>query len=165
MARPPNRYTNPETGVTKTTKGWCTELNISDAELSRRIKRHGLCGAVFVRKAPREIHNPWTDWERDFLKDCHADPLWSVTAMAKKLDRTMNSVREEMCALGLRNKAGRRPSINWLFVWRMDQEGLSMAAIGRVLGSNGPTVRAALNRMRAMTEQERHVFFVNCDYL
>tara|TARA_Y100000593_G_scaffold45242_1_gene86091 strand:+ start:1403 stop:1900 length:498 start_codon:yes stop_codon:yes gene_type:complete len=164
MARPANRYTNPETGETKTTKGWCSALNISDTELQRRIKRHGLSAKVFVRKAPTQPHKEWQEYERDFIKECLNSGDWTISEVAKKLERSFYSVDCEAKRLGKTGKAPRRPSLNWMYIWEMRKEGLTKNAIARVMRTSRAAVRHALTKMDEMDESERLAFFSRCGY-
>lgn len=165
MGRVGRKYKNPETGKEMSAREWSDHIGISQTQFDRRVKLHGLSKKTFAKKQATVYgHEKWQQWEDDFLSECYGTKLWTAERIARKLERTPTSIINRARTLEIKSAQARKPALNWLYIWNMHREGLSNAAIARIMLSNGSSVRYALNKMNAMDEQGRNDFFESCGY-
>lgn len=98
-----------------------------------------------------------TDTDKAFIEETFTDPAWTVSTIAEKLDVRQSQVRAYAYYKELKRPHGKRnpPTHDWQRIWELSQTGLKNSEIAFQMNISPPCVRYALNRMRAMSPEER----------
>ena len=98
-----------------------------------------------------------TDVDKAFIEETFSDPAWTVAQIAEKLDVRQSQVRAYAYYKELKRPHGKSnpPQHDWKSIWELSQTGFKNSEIAFQMNISSPCVRYALNRMRAMSPEER----------
>lgn len=85
-------------------------------------------------------HEPWAEWEDEFVMETYPDRQWSIPQIADKLERTPRALEHRAAKLGVQ-----RPRVlDYDAIAHLSKDGLPIRGIAQQLSYSEPAVRYAL---------------------